>query len=116
MQNPVPNALLNELSANDRSAFFLGQDQVIGFDGADRVAVLGEGEFDGRQGVTGFEPADFGLADSVKFGLSGVTEHTVTPNSPKSASMLLPHARSLQLFSAALRARKLLVSRTLTSW
>jgi hypothetical protein len=35
--------------------------------GADRVAVLGEGEFDGGKGVPGFEGADFGLADSVKF-------------------------------------------------
>jgi hypothetical protein len=43
------------------------QDQVIGLHGADRVAVLGEGELDGGQGVTGFEPADFGLAESVKF-------------------------------------------------
>jgi hypothetical protein len=43
------------------------QDQVIGVHGADRVAVLGEGEFDGGQGVPGFEGADFGLADSVKF-------------------------------------------------
>ena len=43
------------------------QDQVIGLHGADRVAVLGEGELDGGQGVPGFEPADFGLADSVKF-------------------------------------------------
>ena len=33
------------------------QDQVIGFHGADRVAVLGEGELDGGQGVPGFEPA-----------------------------------------------------------
>jgi hypothetical protein len=39
---------------------------VIGLDGADCVAVLGEGEFDGGQGVTGFEGADFGLADSVQ--------------------------------------------------
>ena len=36
------------------------QDQVIGVHGADRVAVLGEGELDGGQGVTGFEGADFG--------------------------------------------------------
>ena len=36
------------------------QDQVIGVHGADRVAVLGEGEFDGGQGVAGFEGADFG--------------------------------------------------------
>jgi hypothetical protein len=34
---------------------------------ADRVAVLGEGELDGGQGVSGFEPANLGLADSVKF-------------------------------------------------
>ena len=47
--------------------FSWAQDQVIWFDGADRVAVLGEGELDGGKGVTGFEPADFGLADSVKF-------------------------------------------------
>jgi hypothetical protein len=43
------------------------QDQVIGVCGADRVAVLGEGELDGGQGVPGFEGADFGPADSVKF-------------------------------------------------
>ncbi|HSZ78605.1 MAG TPA: hypothetical protein VK775_14470, partial [Chthoniobacterales bacterium] len=43
------------------------QDQVVWLHGADRVAILGEGELDGGQGVTGFEPADFGLADSVKF-------------------------------------------------
>ena len=42
-------------------------DGTIGVHGADRVAVLGEGELDGGQGVTGFEGADFGLADSVKF-------------------------------------------------
>ena len=47
--------------------FSWAQDQVIGVHGADRVAVLGEGELDGGQGVTGFEGADFGLADSVKF-------------------------------------------------
>ena len=47
--------------------FSWAQDQVIGVDGADRVAVLGEGEFDGGKGVTGFEGADFGQADSVKF-------------------------------------------------
>ena len=47
--------------------FSWAQDQVIGFHGADRVAVLGEGELDGGQGVPGFEPADFGLAESVKF-------------------------------------------------
>ena len=40
--------------------FSWAQDQVIGFDGADRVAVLGEGELDGGKGVTGFEGADFG--------------------------------------------------------
>jgi hypothetical protein len=40
---------------------------VIGLDGADRVAVLGECELDGGKGVTGFEGADFGQADSVKF-------------------------------------------------
>jgi hypothetical protein len=40
---------------------------VIGVHGADRVAVFGEGEFDGGQGVPGFEGADFGQADSVKF-------------------------------------------------
>jgi hypothetical protein len=36
---------------------------------AARIAlpVLGEGELDGGHGVTGFEGADFGLADSVKF-------------------------------------------------
>jgi hypothetical protein len=43
------------------------QDQVIWVHGADRVAVLGEGELDGGQGITGFEGADFGQADSVKF-------------------------------------------------
>jgi hypothetical protein len=37
---------------------------VIGFHG---VAVLGEGELDGGKGVPGFEGADCGLADSVKF-------------------------------------------------
>ena len=47
--------------------FSWAQDQVIGLHGADRVPVLGEGELDGGQGVTGFEAADFGLADSVKF-------------------------------------------------
>ena len=31
------------------------------------IAVLGESELDGGQGVTGFEGADFGQADSVKF-------------------------------------------------
>jgi hypothetical protein len=31
------------------------------------LPVLGEGEFNGGQGVPGFEGADFGLADSVKF-------------------------------------------------
>jgi hypothetical protein len=30
------------------------------------LPVLGEGELDGGQGVTGFEGADFGFADSVK--------------------------------------------------
>jgi hypothetical protein len=40
---------------------------VIGFHGTDRVAVLGEVELDGGRGVTGLEPADFGLADSVEF-------------------------------------------------
>jgi hypothetical protein len=40
---------------------------VIGIHGADRVAVLGEVELDGGQGIAGFEGADFGLADSVKF-------------------------------------------------
>jgi hypothetical protein len=35
------------------------QDQVIGVHGADRVAVLGEGELDGGKGVTGFEGTDF---------------------------------------------------------
>jgi hypothetical protein len=36
---------------------------------AARIAlpVLGEGEFDCGQGITGFEGPDFGLADSVKF-------------------------------------------------
>jgi len=29
--------------------------------------LLGEGELDGGKGITGFEPADFGLAVSVKF-------------------------------------------------
>jgi hypothetical protein len=43
------------------------QDQVIWLHGADRVAVLGEGELDGGKGIPGFEPANLGLADSVKF-------------------------------------------------
>ena len=43
------------------------QDQVIRLHGADRAAVLGEGELDGGQGIHGFEPANLGLADSVKF-------------------------------------------------
>ena len=47
--------------------FSWAQDQVIGVHGADRVAVLGEGELDGGQGVPGFEGADFGQAESVKF-------------------------------------------------
>src|SRR5271166_6962125 len=47
--------------------FSWAQDQVIGFHGADRVAVLGEGELDGCQGVPGFEPSYFGLPESVKF-------------------------------------------------
>ena len=47
--------------------FSWAQDQVIGFHGADGVAVLGEGELDGCQGVPGFEPSYFGLAESVKF-------------------------------------------------
>ena len=47
--------------------FSWAQDQVIGLHGADRVAVLGECELDGGQGVTGFEPSYFGLAESVKF-------------------------------------------------
>jgi hypothetical protein len=47
--------------------FSWAQDQVIGVHGADRVAVLGEGELDGGKGVPGFEGADFGKADSVKF-------------------------------------------------
>ena len=47
--------------------FSWAQDQVIGFHGADRVAVLGEGELDGCQGVPSFEPSYFGLAESVKF-------------------------------------------------
>jgi hypothetical protein len=50
-----------------RTHFPWVQDQVIGLHGADRVAALGDGELDGSQGVTGFEPADFGLADSVEF-------------------------------------------------
>jgi hypothetical protein len=33
----------------------------------DRVAVLGEVELDGSEGVIGFKPADFGLADTAKF-------------------------------------------------
>ena len=47
--------------------FSWAQDQVIWLNGADRVAILGEVELDGGRGVTGFEPADFGLADSVEF-------------------------------------------------
>ncbi len=43
------------------------QDEVIWLNSADRVAVLGEVELDGSGGVIGFEPADFGLADSAEF-------------------------------------------------
>jgi len=48
--------------------FSWAQDQVIGVHTA-RIAlpVLGECELDGGKGVTGFEGADFGQADSVKF-------------------------------------------------
>jgi hypothetical protein len=46
--------------------FSWAQDQVIWLHGADRVAILGEGELDGGQGIPGFEPANLGLADSVK--------------------------------------------------
>jgi hypothetical protein len=47
--------------------FSWAQDQVIGVHGAGRVAILGEGELDGGKGVPGFEGADFGQTDSVKF-------------------------------------------------
>jgi hypothetical protein len=52
-----------------RERIFLGRkDQVIGVHGADRALGTWErAEFDGGQGVPGFEGADFGLADSVKF-------------------------------------------------
>jgi hypothetical protein len=40
---------------------------VLWLHGADRVAILGECELDADQRVPGFEPADFDLADSVKF-------------------------------------------------
>jgi len=40
---------------------------MVGVDCADGVAVLGEVELDGGQGVTGFEPADLGLADPAQF-------------------------------------------------
>jgi len=40
---------------------------VIWFNSADRVAVLGEVERDGCRCVIGFEPADFGVADSAEF-------------------------------------------------
>ena len=43
------------------------QDQMVGIDCADGVAVLGEVELDGGQRVTGFEPADLGLADPAQF-------------------------------------------------
>jgi hypothetical protein len=43
------------------------QDQMVWLNGADRVPVLGEIELDGSRGVIGFEPADFGLADSAEF-------------------------------------------------
>jgi len=40
---------------------------MVGVACADGVAVLGEVELDGGQGVTGFEPADLGLADPAQF-------------------------------------------------
>jgi hypothetical protein len=43
------------------------QDEVVRVDLADRVAVLGEIEFDRGRGVMGFEPADLGVADAVQF-------------------------------------------------
>ena len=43
------------------------QDEVVWVDLADRVAVLGEIEFDGGRGVPGFESADLGVADSAQF-------------------------------------------------
>ena len=49
--------------------FSWAQNQVIGVHGADRVAVLGEGELDGGQGVPGFEGADFGWRFAWRFVL-----------------------------------------------
>ena len=43
------------------------QDQMVRVHLSDRVAVLGEVELDGSEGVIGFEPADFGLADTAQF-------------------------------------------------
>ena len=40
------------------------QDEVVGVDLADSVAVLGEIEFDGGRGEPLFESADLGLADT----------------------------------------------------
>ena len=40
--------------------FSWAQDQVIGSTARIALPVLGEGEFDGGKGVTGFEGADFG--------------------------------------------------------
>ena len=43
------------------------QDEVVRVDLADRVAVLGEIEFDGGRGEPLFESADLGLADTAEF-------------------------------------------------
>ena len=47
--------------------FLAAQDEVVRVDLADRVAVLGEIEFDGSRGEPLFESADLGLADTAEF-------------------------------------------------
>jgi len=47
--------------------FLAAQDEVVRVDLADRVAVLGEIEFDGGRGEPLFESADLGLAETAEF-------------------------------------------------
>jgi hypothetical protein len=52
-----------------KAHFSWAQDQVIGLHGADRVAVLGEGELDGGQeGVTSFEGASAAVGGEIECG------------------------------------------------
>ena len=52
-----------------KESFFFGalNLEMIGFNSADRVAVLGEVELDGSRGVMGFKKPDLGLADTAEF-------------------------------------------------